>query len=708
MSTKILHISCFIFLMGCGLVAQPKWFGEELSAYPPSGYFIGEGVGSDYSKALANAQTEIASQIRVGIESRLTLSISEVSDNDKSELRESFDSEIKTSVNETIQGIVIVKKEKKKKQYYVAAALDKGKYLAGLRVEIDQLWNQINRLITDAREFKNNGKLFSAIDNYSDAMPYIAPFYVKKSFYDSLSDKPYTIAEFITVDGIISEIRKLINKIDLNIVEGNNQTGRSGSFLQKPIIIEAKFGKKDYPISSLPLKIEYDDGSTDKIITDASGRSEVWAMAFCGDANKGKVQIQLDHYKFPSVYKKYFVNVNTQSKYNCTEKMPISFSVYVEDEEKNRLEKVEQKLSKSLEKIGYTVFNDADLALNGSVSVIEENEIQGKSGPMVQLKAELSLLMVAKSTNETVGSFTSNFVGLGKNKNKSLEKAYNKMKIKDKDLTQALSSSEEILRNILTKKSIQFLEEGQKLYQQTKLDDAIGILAQVSYGNEQINEAQKLIASIKKEQEEKLAEQLRREEEEKEKERLKEIELTRIEAEKEMALAESRAKEKESEARIAEAQAAMEKAKADLANIEKEKLQAEASIAESEAEAERARADAIAAVLNKADNMSDASSPSLDNSLPLNSNEKKIVNTWQYIGSLLNSTGTYSFEGSGRILFINEDRTFTEGISSGSWSANGDNLYLDGFSVPYTIEGNTLILGFEINKELNLMMYELL
>jgi len=527
--------------MGCGIVAQPKWFGEALSAYPTSGYFIGEGVGSDYSEALANAQTEIASQIRVGIESQLTLSISEVSDNDKSELRESFDSEIKTSVNETIQGIVIVKKEKKKQQYYVVAALDKEKYLAGLRVEIDQLWNQINRLITDARGFENNGKLFSALDNYSDAMPYISPFYVKKSFYDSLSDRPYTIAEFITVDGIISEIRKLINKIDLKIVEGNNQTGRSGSFLPKPIIIEAKFSKKDYPISSLPLKIEYDDGSIDKIITDESGRSAVWAMAFCGDANKGKVQIQLDHYKFPSVYKKYFVNVNTQSKYNCTEKMPISFSVYVEDEEKNRLEKVEQKLTKSLEKIGYTVFNDAELALNGSVSVIEENEIQGKSGPMVQLKAELSLFIVAKSTNETVGSFTSNFVGLGKNKNKSLEKAYNKMKIKDKDLTKALSSSEEILRNVLTKKSIQFLEEGQKLYQQTKLDDAIGILAQVSYGDEQINEAQKLIASIKKEQEEKLTEQIRLETEEKE--RLKEIELARIEAEKEKAMSEIQSRE---------------------------------------------------------------------------------------------------------------------------------------------------------------------
>ena len=536
MGNNFKKIICLVFFTACGLIAQPKWFGKELPAYPSSNYFIGEGIGADYSEALANAQTEIASQIRIGIESQLTLSVSEVSDNDKSELKESFDSEIKTSVNETIQGIIIVKKEKKKQKYYVAATLDKEKYLAGLRVEIDQFWNQINHLIIDARGFENNGKLFSALDNYSDAMPYLPPFYVKKSFYDSLSDIPYTIAEFITVDGIISEIRKLINKIDLKIVEGGNQTGRSGSILPKPIVIEAKFSKRDYPISGLPLKVEYDDGSTEKMITDESGKAEIWPMAYCGDANKGKVHILLDHYKFPSVYKKYFINVNIQSKYNCTDKVPISFSVYVEDEEKNRLEKVEKKLTKSLEKIGYTVLKDADLRLNGSVAVIEENEIQGKSGPMVQLKAELSLLMVAISTGETVGSFTSNFVGLGENRDKSLEKAYNKMKIKDKELTKALSSSEEILRNILTEKSIQSFEEGQKLYQQTKLDEAISALAQVSYGDEQIKEAKTLIELIKKEQEEKRAEQIRLETEEKE--RLKEIELARIGAEKEKVMSE--------------------------------------------------------------------------------------------------------------------------------------------------------------------------
>ena len=72
------------------------------------------------------------------------------------------------------------------------------------------------------------------------------------------------------------------------------------------------------------------------------------------------------------------------------------------------------------------------------------------------------------------------------------------------------------------------------------------------------------------------------------------------------------------------------------------------------------------------------------------------------------SSGLYYFEGSGRLLFINDDRSFTEGSSSGSWSADGDNIKVNGFAVPYVIEDGTLILGFEISGDMYLMVYELL
>jgi len=320
---------------------------------------------------------------------------------------------------------------------------------------------------------------------------------------------------------------------------------------------------------------------------------------------------------------------------------------------------------------------------------------------MVQIKAELSVLLVAKSTEEIVGSFTQTFVGLGKNKKKSQEKAYNKMKIKKKALSEALSDSEEILQKVLTKKSDEYINEAKALYDQTKISKAIGVLAKVSYGEAQISESRELIKKYKKEQEEYWAAKRIREEEAKEKERQKELELAKIEAEKAMAVAESQAREKEAEARIAEAKAAMERAKADIAKIEKEKLQAEASIAESEADAERARADAIAVASNKGQNVT-------KNSSPLNSNEKKLENTWKYIGAMELSTSLYYFEGSGRLLSFNDDRSFKEGSSTGYWIANADKIKVNGFAVPYVIENGTLILGFEISGDTYLMVYELL
>ena len=92
----------------------------------------------------------------------------------------------------------------------------------------------------------------------------------------------------------------------------------------------------------------------------------------------------------------------------------------------------------------------------------------------------------------------------------------------------------------------------------------------------------------------------------------------------------------------------------------------------------------------------------------LNTYENKLVNVWEYVGAIEESTGLYFFEGSGRILFINDDRTYSEGMTEGVWSANKNNFYIDGFLTPYTIEKNKLILGFRISGELYYMVYELL
>ena len=700
---KIKYIICLILISVSQILiaGPPRWFGQEITGYSSSRYFVGEGEGSNFSEAIARAQEAVASQLKVSIESQVNNYIEEVSDDDRTELKETFSSQITTTVNETVQGIKVIKKERVKNKYYVTVGLNKARYLAGLRVEIEQLWSKIYGLIRDARELVNDGKVFTALENYTDAQPFIPPFYVKKSFYDALSDSPYRVNEFITVEGIISEVRKLIKGIDLDVVQGNNQTGNTGGLLSSEIVIESLYKKKGISIPNLPLKVKYEDGTIERVSTDDNGQAEIWTTATCMSGDRGKIEVGLDLFKLPKLYKKYFMSVSTTAKFKCTSDMSVAFDVFIEDEDGKRLPKVEQKVTKSLEKIGYRVSNDAELALNGTVAIIEENEVQGKNGSMVQLKAELSLLLLAKSVNETVGSFTSTFVGLGKNQKESLKKAQNKMKIKKKDLSEALADSEEFLVEVLGRKSDEYLKEAKALYNQNKITPAIGYLAKVSYGENQIREARELIKKYKKEREEYWEERRRKEAEEREKEREKEIELTRIAAEKEMAVADSKAREKEAEARIAEAKAKMEEAKAEIAKMEKDKLEAEAAIADSEAEAERARADAIAAASEKADKDDDTP----ENTSALNSSEKELSTAWEYLGAM-DQYGNYYFEGSGRIFFINEDRTFSEGSSSGSWSADGNYFYLDGFSIPYVIESNGLYLGFNISGVDYYMIYQ--
>ena len=700
---KIKYIICLILISVSQILiaGPPRWFGQEISGYSSSRYFVGEGEGNNFSEAIARAQEAVASQLRVAIESQVNSYVSEVSDNDRTELQESFSSQITTTVNETVQGIKVIKRERSKDKYYVSVGLNKAKYLAGLRVEIEQLWSKISRLIRDARDLVDDGKIFTALENYTDAQPFLPPFYVKKSFYDALADSPYRVNEFITVEGIISEVRKLIKGIDLDVTQGNNQIGNTGGLLSSEIVVESLFKKRGITIPNLPLKVKYEDGSIERVSTDDNGQAEIWTTATCMSGDRGKIEVGLDLFKLPKLYKKYFMSVSTTAKFKCTSDMSVAFDVFIEDEDGKRLPKVEQKITKSLEKIGYRVSNDAELALNGTVSIIEENEVQGKNGPVVQLKAELSLLLLAKSVNEIVGSFTSTFVGLGKNQKESLKKAQNKMKIKKKDLSEALADSEEFLVEVLGRKSDKYLKEAKTLYNQNKITQAISSLAKVTYGENQIREARELIKKYKKEREEYWEAKRKQEEEEREKERQKEIELTKIEAEKEMSVAESKAKEKEAEARIAEAKAMMAQAKAEIAKIEKDKLEAEAAIADSEAEAEKARADAISAASDRGDNNDDA--PKNTNSL--NSSEKQLAGAWEYIGAMRYSDGHESYENSGQILFVNDDRTFSSGSTSGSWSSDGETFYVDGFPVPYVMEGSRLILGFTISGELWLMIY---
>jgi len=425
----------------------PRWYGKPLNKYPISDFFVGEGTGFDCSEALLYAQEVIVSQIRVTIKSELNIYTSEVSHGDKAEVEEIFEFAINSVVDETVNGISAVKKKKRKNECYVSAALNKEKFLAGIKVELDELWTKITKLTSDADRMIDEGNIYTALGNYADAEPFISPFYVKKSLYDSISDRPYSINEFITVEGIISKIRTLINEIRIRVVSGEEQIGVPGSSLKETIVIEAVYSKDNTTIPDVVLVLRHDDGSKEKVKTDESGIVQLSPVVSCENNRSAKLRISLDLLKLPRLYKKYFMNISTNTSYNCENDNVFSFSVKVLDGEGGTLPKVQNRISSSIESLGHSISDNPEIYLEADVSVLSEIEIQGRSGTMVQAKTELSVTLFALPSMDRLGSFSYTFSGVGKSPYAAKRKAYSKMKIKRKAFESLLSDIKVNLNN---------------------------------------------------------------------------------------------------------------------------------------------------------------------------------------------------------------------------------------------------------------------
>jgi len=274
---KILLLSLFFFTLAFAKI--PKWYTKtELPGYTLDFYITGTGRGASYDEAITKAQAAIASQLRVTIKSELTSIEKEINEDDRVSHMELVESTSNSIVNETVEGIEIIKKDKSEGVHYVFAVLSKENFSAGLKAELDNLWSQIVSLTSNARKLKRQGKIFAALENYTDTQELITPFYAKKAFYDAIAYAPYIITESISLGDLNSEIRGILAGIQVNLISGDNQTGTVGKPLPEPIIFQVNYrlgAPEDItPIPNMPLIIKYGDGSlVEKLTTDQYEKS---------------------------------------------------------------------------------------------------------------------------------------------------------------------------------------------------------------------------------------------------------------------------------------------------------------------------------------------------------------------------------------------------------------------------------------------------
>lgn len=294
-----IYFTGFIFLL---FACKPKQMIEEnpISTKIPEwvnsrpimkDYFIGigmakkTGVSDSYiSIARNNALNDLVSEISINISGNSTL----YQFDNRSELKEEFNSYTNTSIKENLEGYELVGSWGDESYYWVFYKLSKKLYFDLKTKKLEDIKKRALSFYEKASEFRENNDYANAIIFYLKTFDVI-----KKNLTDELIIFSPTqgridlgIESFKSLQEILKNISFKPN-VDRLIV--NQSTP-----IKNDIIVKASYSSKstikENPISSLPIRFTFDKGRSildEKLITNNNGDA---VLSTAKVSNKGKVQ----------------------------------------------------------------------------------------------------------------------------------------------------------------------------------------------------------------------------------------------------------------------------------------------------------------------------------------------------------------------------------------------------------------------------------
>ncbi len=369
--------------------------------YPQGMYWTGVGTGADIKTASDQARTEVAAQLKVQIKNSTTTIEQEFTREDRSFYSNAFNSTTQTLVDQTIQGIEIVESKQADGGYYVYAVLDRNQYLSSLEQELDDHGNRLKTLFQDAESLLDQGKVFPAIENFTDALELVPQVYPRQSFYNALADMKYTLPNNLTGPGLLSRVRTVLSNVQMTIASGADQSAAPGQPLPKSILVKVVLRREGglVPIGGMPLRVIYESGElAKKTMTAYDGVASIDISAVAGSrAGQGAVIITPNLGRLPDIMAPQLKHLSLTVNYKVVGAAP-AFSIVIKGQNGKRLNDVERDLSKAVIKAGFRVSETAPLRIEGAVKLGATREINMGGRPSYQTEAILSLIVVEVSS----------------------------------------------------------------------------------------------------------------------------------------------------------------------------------------------------------------------------------------------------------------------------------------------------------------------
>lgn len=426
----------------------PEWAETyKHKKYPQDTYILGVGISTDRNKAIELSRADVAKQIQVKIESELEIIESELQKGKELHLASEVKSKTKSTVEETIAGIEIIEIVEEKGQYYVLSVLNKQNYLSNLKNEINQIYTQIDQLIESARGLTSEGKIFTAIDNYTDARNLLPEFYTKNALYTALTGRKFPVFENYTVSGITTEMRDIFSHISIKEISGNKQTGKLGFPLPEPIKVKVFYLSREgeIGIDKFPLILKYSSGETiSKKETNSDGLAEfnVIAIPTDGIGKSGTITVNLNLSRVPEALKETLNESKVYLNYYI-EISDLKFSVHTTGDGKTNLQAAKEKIESWINEFGYSISEDAQFIVEGKLLISDKKEMNTPAGKQYYVELDLDLNLVNMDNGEIISSTKGYGKGLAMGSAEAaIAKSVKDLKISKEEFAKFLRSAE--------------------------------------------------------------------------------------------------------------------------------------------------------------------------------------------------------------------------------------------------------------------------
>lgn len=422
----------------------PQWYLDGRSSeYPSSRYIVGVGEGRSQEDAAGQARAAVGAQIRVQVESEITSITREMEVDDHHTFETMFNNATTSIVDESLQGLDLARQAEHAGMYYALAALNRDRYLSELRSDLSRLEDRYASLREGGRSQIRDGNIFAGITNFLDAQNIASEFYAAMSTYNALSEAPYGSGDVLRIAEMVPEIRNILTSVRVSVLSGDEQTGDRGRQLSDPLVFKATYHHDDgeAPVPNLPLRIAYQDGTeADLVTTESDGRASIYLTAYPVRSEVNQVTVEPLFTEIPANYRNVIRNMTIRATYRIAQSERKPVALIITDDKGQRLGQLEQRIGGVIERLGYQISDEAEVVIEGSVSLMDFQEVSGLSGKQTVARTELSLLVKDRTSNAVIGSISGEGTGMStRGESDALRASQNRINVNRRELSEVLA-----------------------------------------------------------------------------------------------------------------------------------------------------------------------------------------------------------------------------------------------------------------------------